>query len=120
MATRRGGLRQMTVNGEVYDVKGNVVLNDGHPLREPIEGADRMHGYMERPQAARAEVTLTDRAGLDKDALFNLQGVTIQFLLGTGETFTLPEAYTGGDGNYSTETGEISVTFFSDDQGTWG
>ncbi len=49
---RRGGLLQLQVNGGIYDAKGAYSYNLGRPKREPVIGADGVHGFRRSSCAA--------------------------------------------------------------------
>lgn len=109
--TRRGGIIQFQVNGEVMDAKGNFSYNLGRPKREPIIGSDVAHGFMERPQIAFIEGEITDRTNLDLAALVETDAATITLLLNNGKTIALRDAWFAGDGNGNSEEGNIPVRF---------
>lgn len=108
---RRAGIIQLQTNGEIQDAKGSFTYNLGHPKREAIMGADGVHGYKETPQVAFIEGAITDRGTLDLKGLVTLSDATVTLGLANGKTIVLGEAFFAGDGNVSTEEGEIEVRF---------
>lgn len=109
--TRRAGIIQFQVNGEVMDAKGSFSYNLGRPMRESIIGSDVAHGYLERPQIAFIEGEITDRGDLDLAALVDTSGATITLRLNNGKTIALRDAWFAGEGTGNSEEGNIPVRF---------
>jgi hypothetical protein len=112
--SRRGGIIQIQANGVIYDAKGTFTHNLGRPKREPIVGADGIHGDKETPQPATLKGKFTDRAGLDVNAIVTMRGATITMGLANGKTFVLRDAVYSGSGDVTSDEGEIDVEFFGD------
>jgi hypothetical protein len=108
---RRGGIIFVKVNGDLQQAKGSWSYNLGKPKREPIVGADGVHGFKETPQAAYIEGKITDRGTLDLASLVQVQDATVTLELANGKVIMLSEAWWGGDGTVSTEEGEIEARF---------
>ncbi len=108
---RRGGLIQFNVNGVLHDAKGSFTYNLGRPVREAILGADAVHGYMEKPQVAFIEGEVTDRGGLDLNALVTLKDATVTLELANGKVIALRDAWYAGEGTGNTDEGNIAVRF---------
>jgi hypothetical protein len=112
MAQRRvGGLIQIQIQGEIYDAKGSFSYNLGRPKREAVVGMDTVHGYKETPQVAFIEGVITDRQGLDLEALVTARDVTVTLQLANGKVIVLRDAWFAAEGSATTEEGEISVRF---------
>jgi hypothetical protein len=108
---RRGGRIQLQVNGELQDAKGAFTYNLGQPKREDVVGSDRVHGFKEMPQAPFIEGKITDRGTLDLQKLVSIEDATVTLELANGKSILLREAWFAGEGNVSTEDGEIDVRF---------
>lgn len=108
---RRGGMISLQLNGEIQDCKGSFTVNLGRPTREAIVGADRVHGYSEKPQVAYIEGEITDRGTLDLDKLVTLTGATVTLETAVGKVYVLRDAWYAGEGTLSTEEGNIAVRF---------
>jgi Phage tail tube protein len=108
---RRAGTVFVKVNGVQYDAKGNWTYNPGEPKREAIVGADRVHGYSEKPQVPYVEGEITDGGSLDTIAFRNIVDATVTLELANGKTFILREAWYAADGDTQTEEGNIQVRF---------
>jgi hypothetical protein len=111
MAGRRGGLLSFQVNGELYDAKGNFTVNTGRPKREPVIGADGVHGYKETHQVAFIEGEITDRSDLDINKLVTMTDATVTLETGVGKVYSLRSAWFAGEGSLETEEGNIKVRF---------
>lgn len=109
--SRRGGIIQFSVNGVRYDAKGDYSYNLGRPKRETVTGSDAVHGYKEVPQPPFIEGEITDRAGLDLDALVRLTGATVTLELANGKIIALRSAWYAGEGTGNTDEGNIDVRF---------
>lgn len=110
---RRGGTISLDQDGVLQEPKGNFSYNLGHPIKEPIIGADGVHGYKETPQAAYIEGEITDRGDLDVEALVKATDKTITLSLANGKVIVLREAWFSAEGNVQTEEGNIQVKFTS-------
>ena len=112
MAQQRvGGILYIKVNGQQLQVKGSWTLNLGLNKREAVVGADGTHGYKEMPQVAYIEGEITDQAGLDLTALFEVSDATITAELASNRVVVFRSAWFAGDGNITTEEGAIEVRF---------
>lgn len=106
---RVGGIIEIKVDGVLYAAKGSFTYNLGANKREAVIGADVVHGYKEMPQAAKLEGALTDRADMDVKTILNLKGVTATLSLANGKIIVFKDAWYSGDGNITTEEGEIEL-----------
>ena len=109
--SRRGGLISVQLDGQVYDAKGAFTYNLGRPKREAIIGADGVHGYKETPQVPYIDGTFTDRSDLDLNKLLTVKDATVTLQLANDKVVVMRGAYYAGDGEVSTEEGEIGVRF---------
>lgn len=112
---RRGGILEVSVNGTIYDAKGNFTYNLGRPKREAIVGPDRTHGYKELPQVSYVEGEITDASNLDVSALVLTDDATVTLRIANGKTVEFRQAWYAADGNIQTEEGNIQVRFESMD-----
>lgn len=108
---RVGGIIEVKVDGGIQSAKGNWTYNLGNPKREAVVGSDAVHGYKEMPQAPYIEGSITDRQDLDLKALQTVKDTTVTLNLANGKTIVLRNAWFAGDGNVSTEEGEIEARF---------
>ena len=108
---RKGGIIQVQVNGEIYDAKGSWSYNLGRPIREPIVGADVVHGYKETPQVAFIEGEITDRGTLKLSVLVAIVDATVTLTLANGKVIVLRDAWFSAEGTGNSEEGNIAARF---------
>jgi Phage tail tube protein len=99
------------VNGEIVDVVGNVEYDLGEPQREALVGADRVHGFTEKPKVPYLKLEVTDRQGFDLRGFFNVSGATVIWTGRNGKGVTLSEAWYAGAGTVQSEDGKVDVVF---------
>ena len=112
MASKRiGGIIFLKVDGQLHKAKGSFTYNIGEGKREGIVGHDSVHGYKELPQIPMIEGAITDDSQLNLEALLRTQDATITLELANEKIIVLRDAWYAGDGNVTTEEGEIEVKF---------
>ena len=112
MANKRiGGLIEFKADGTKFFAKGNFTYDLGVPKKEMVVGSDSVHGFKETPKMAFIEGAITDTDELDTEALFRLRDVTVTVTLANGKMIVVEEAVYAGEGQGSTEEGEIGVRF---------
>ena len=80
--------------------------------REPILNADgTVAGYSEAPQVPRIEGVITDQRDLVLSDFINIENATVTLDLANGKTVDLRNSWYAGDGDVTTEMGEIQVLF---------
>jgi hypothetical protein len=104
---RVGGIIEVKANGELYSAKGSFTYNLGRPKRDPVVGSDSVHGYKEMPQAPSLEGAITDNEDLSLNALLTLKDATVTVRLANAKIIVFKDAFYSGDGNVTTEEGEI-------------
>jgi hypothetical protein len=110
---RRAGIVAFKIDGEIFDVKGNIQYGLGKPVREAMVGHDRVHGYKELPTAAFCELEITDGSNVSLDFLASITESTIQIELANGKIVVFRRAFcTNPDGlGAGTEEGNIALRF---------
>ncbi len=110
MANRRvGGILFFKLDGELFQAKGNFTYDIGAPKRDAVVGADGVHGFKEMPKVPFIEGALTDNDALDLERLLLFRDGTATLELANGKVIVIREAYYAGEGNVSTEEGEIPL-----------
>ncbi len=104
---RVGGIIEVKANGVLYAAKGEFTYNLGANKREAVLGADNVHGYKETVQAPKLEGALTDSQDLDVKTILNLKDATVTLSLANGKIIVFKDAWYSGDGDVTTEEGEI-------------
>lgn len=115
---RRAGKIYLKIDGELRDAKGSFSYNLGNDKRDPITGADGIHGYKETPQVAFIEGAITDSDDLNVESMVTQDNVTVTLELVNGKTIVLSNAWFAGEGTVTTEEGEITVRWESRVQAT--
>lgn len=114
MANRRiGGIIFVAVNGVRIKAKGSWTYNLGVPKRDGVVGSDEVHGFKEMPQLPYIEGAATDTDEQDLEALFQTRDATVTLELANGKVCVWEDAYYAGEGNVTTEEGEIAMRFES-------
>ena len=108
---RIGGIIEVKANGELYSAKGSWTYNLGVPKRDIVLGSDSIHGYKELPQEPMIEGVITDNSELDLSTLLSITEATVTLQLANGKIIVLRDAFFSGDGNVTTEEGEIAAKF---------
>lgn len=109
MSRRQGGVLQLTLNGRQYRAKGNFTHDLGAPKRDAIVGPDGVHGYKEMPKQPFIEGAITDGDDISLEDLYAFQDGTAVLTLANGKSLAFREAWYAGDGQGTTEEGEINL-----------
>jgi len=108
--SRVGGTIELSVGGVIYSAKGSFTFNRGRPKREAILGSDlSVAGYKEEPQMPFIEGAITDRGDTDVDAILGMTDGTVSLRLANKKTVVLARAFFAGEGEETTEEGELEV-----------
>lgn len=107
----RYGIRTLKINSDVLDVVGNVSYNLGRPIREGKVGADRVHGYSEKPQIPFLEGEIRDRGDRKLKTVLDVTGATVTCELLNGKVIVLRDAWFAGEGTGNSEEGNIAFRF---------
>jgi len=110
---RVGGIIFIKADSKQYQAKGSWTYNFGVPKREGVVGSDKVHGYKEMPQIPFVEGSITDSGDISAEDLLKLKDVTITLELANGKVGVWRNAWFAGDGNITTEEGEITARFES-------
>ena len=108
MAARAGKIT-LKIDGMVLDAKGSFTYNLGRDKMTGIAGADRVHGAYSAVQIPHIEGIITDGPDVDLNAILTARDATVTLDLDSGKTIVLRGAWFAGEGNVTTEQGEIAV-----------
>lgn len=113
---RRAGIVAAKFDDIIYDVKGSVTYNINKTKRDSIVGHDRFHGFKELPKVIFAEFVITDSDELDlENDLYSKRDGTLVLDLANGKSITYAKAFYAGEGDVTTEEGEIAARFEAED-----
>lgn len=108
---RVGGKIFIKVNSVQYKAKGSFTYNIGSDKREGVVGSDGVHGFKVTPQISMLEGVITDSGDLSLKDLTNIEDASITLELANGKVIAFENAWFAGDGNVTTEEGEIAAKF---------
>lgn len=111
--SRRAGIYQLAVNGELYEVAGAATYNIGGEQRETLVGHDGVHGFKSMPLAPFVEMDLRDRGDLNVQTLKALTNASVVLSLANEKTIVLSGAWWEGTGDGNTEEATIAGRFGS-------
>ena len=117
MSNKVGGILFLKIDGQQFRVKGTWTYNLGEPKREAVVGADGVHGFKEIPQVPFFEGAITDRSELNMTKLLNIVDATAILELNNGKIISYADCFFAGEGNVTTEEGEIAARFESIQKG---
>lgn len=111
MGDRIGGIIFGKINGEQMRLKGSWTYNLGQPKRDGVVGADGVHGFADQVQVPFFEGAISDSGDTDLKALLGITDATLTLELANGKVIVLRSAWFAGEGNVTTEQGEIDARF---------
>lgn len=115
--SKRIGVKQGMINGEVMDIKSVSGYSLGGDKLETVMGVDRRHGSKVARIPAYVEFSVTDRADLDiKNKITQLTDATVTLDLENGKTLKFGHADYVAEGKVTPEEGEIEARFECDAQ----
>jgi hypothetical protein len=112
MALTVAGTLELSINGEIFNAKGEFTLRDDVPEREAIIGHDqRVHGYVETAIAPTLEGAITLAPGQDPARIKAMTNGTVIARFGNGKAFVINQAFFAGAGEFKTREHEMAVRF---------
>lgn len=110
------GTAYLTIDGVSQPARGEFNYSCALVERESVVGMDGVHGYMERPKVPFIEGVLTNRAGLDLQAINALSNATVVLELANGKTVIGRNMWATEAQEASVDEGKVKVRF----EGTQG
>ena len=110
---RRAGIVYVKIDGALQEAKGSFSYGLGIPKRDPIIGADGVHGFKETPTVAFIEGAITDSPDLALADFQQQDGVTVTLELNNGKTIVLADAWFAAEGTVTTDEAEIPARWES-------
>ncbi len=108
---RRAGLLAFSIDGERYDVVGNIGYSLGESVREELVGADGVHGYKETPGTPLMELEIRDSGDLDVASVARISDSTVTAELVNGKAVVLRRAFQASPVTQGSEEGTVEVRF---------
>lgn len=108
---RIAGIVNVTWNGNVINVVGNISWNLGQNKREGLAGPDRVHGYKENVQIPFIEGEGRIVSGMSVKEFVNITNATVTAVLATGKIVMITDAWYEGEGTAGTEEATLPFKF---------
>lgn len=105
------GVVYFRIDGVQYWLRGECQIEMAMLEREMVVGQDGIHGFIEKPVAAKITCKLTDRPDLSVGWLLTLCNVTVTVELLNGKVYLLRNAVCIKAGPLDTTNGELEVEF---------
>lgn len=105
------GSLYLKIDGEQYDLRGDIKISPVNVQREGIVGLDGPHGFKETPVLPYIEAMITDGAGLSLQDLMALTNSTVTAELKNGKTYILREGFTTTAIELDGDEGQFSLRF---------
>jgi hypothetical protein len=111
MATRRAGVAYLTIDGDAWDVVGDLSYSAQTVTRETLVGQSGVHGYSEMPKAGFISATLRTRSDATSYSLASKTNTTIVAQLANGSTVYGANMWQTGDIEIKTQEATFTVRF---------
>jgi len=108
---RIGGMLSLTVDGNLYEARGNFRVTPGTVKREGVAGQDRVHGYTETPIVPQIQGDISIGNQLSLEQLEQITDSTIQVQLANGVTYVLVQGWTKSAFEIDTVEGKFECVF---------
>lgn len=103
-----GGVAFLRVNGQQYQLRGNLKVGPVTEDASYVAGQDGVHGYITKPAIPYIEAELSDSAGLSVLDLVGMRGGTVTAELANGKVYVLTAAIFSGATAIETADAKIS------------
>lgn len=114
MSERRAGYTTLSINGESYDIVGDVTYNLGKPKREKLVGANGTQGYKEMPQVAFFECQVRTSSSFSRSDFADIVDATALLKHADGTSLMYQGSDYCAEGDGSTEEGTFQCRFEAD------
>lgn len=111
---RLAGVVALTINGDAWDVAGDLEYSPSTVVRETMKGQSRVEGYSEMPQQGFISMNLRDRADAAVFDLNQATDVTIVAQLANGKTVYGSGMWQVGEIGVRTQEATFTIRFESD------
>jgi hypothetical protein len=111
---RRAGYTTLSVNGESYDIVGDVTYNLGKPKREKLVGPNGTQGYKELPQVPFIDGMVRTSSDFSRSDFADIVDATVLLKHADGTSIMVQGADYCAEGDGSTEEGTMQFRFEGD------
>ncbi|MDE2342917.1 MAG: phage tail tube protein [Betaproteobacteria bacterium] len=108
---RLAGVASMTIDGDVWDVVGDLEYSPSTVARETLKGQTAVEGYSEMPTQGYISARLRDRADETVYSLNGKTGTTIIAQLANGKTVYGYGLWQTGEIGVNTQEATFSIKF---------
>lgn len=106
-----GGTAYLKVDGQQFQLQGDLEIMPDDVEREGVAGQDGPHGYLERPRVPQISGTFSDDPALTFAGIARMTDVTVTVELINGKVFILRNAWTAESRTLSTNEGRYQVVW---------
>lgn len=110
---RLAGVAALTIDGDAWDIVGDLEYSPSTVTRETVKGQTAVEGYSEMPQQGYMSMNLRDRADATVYALNVKTNATIIAQLANGKTVYGYGMWQTGEIGVRTQEGSFAVRFES-------
>jgi hypothetical protein len=111
MASRRAGVAYLTIDGDTWDVVGDLAYDAQTVTRETLAGQSGVQGYSEMPKAGFISATLRTRSDATTYSLASKTSATVIAQLANGTTIYGGNMWQVGDIEIRTQEATFSIRF---------
>lgn len=106
---RIGGILALSVDGNVYEARGNFKVTGMTVKRTGVAGQDSVHGYIEEPIVPSFDGDWSIGNQLSISALEAITNATAQLQLANGMTYVLSNCWTDSAFEIDAHDGKVGV-----------
>lgn len=110
-ATYLAGIATMTINGDAWDVVGDLEWEPSGLQLETLSGQTRVEGPKAMPKPGRISATLRDRANAYVTPFQGMTNATVMVIQANGKTITGTFMWCVEFGGVKTADGTFSIKF---------
>lgn len=111
---RLAGVASIAIDGQAYDLVGDLVYDVSTVTRTTLLGQDSVHGYSEVPYAGHIACQLRDNGGFSVQGFNQLTSSTVQTSIANGKQIVGTGMWCTGTQEVKTIDGVFEVHFESD------
>jgi hypothetical protein len=108
---RLAGVASLTIDGDAWDIVGDLEYGISTPERETLKGQTQVEGYSEMPRQGYMSARLRDRSDETVTSLGQKINSTIIALLANGKTVYGYNMWQTGEIGVNTQEGMFTIRF---------
>jgi hypothetical protein len=107
---RIGGVLSLTIDGKLFEARGNFQVTPGTVKRTGVAGQDGVHGYIEENIVPQIKGDISIGNELSLTALEAVTNSTAQVSLANGVTYVLSQCWTTSAFVIDAHDGKVEIT----------